>query len=79
LHMTLICWLNLLTMCTVSPDGDSSRYRQVAHKTEREHELIFWSHVAIHSNPSKPSHITIAQDADQELRKAALVPLKRNE
>jgi len=25
LHMTLICWFNLLTMHTVSPDGDSSR------------------------------------------------------
>jgi hypothetical protein len=25
LRMTLICWLNLLTMCTVSPDGDSSQ------------------------------------------------------
>src|SRR6185503_436429 len=25
LHMTSICWFNLLTMHTVSPDGDSSR------------------------------------------------------
>jgi hypothetical protein len=24
LHMTLICWLNLLIICTVSLDGDSS-------------------------------------------------------
>jgi hypothetical protein len=73
--MTLICWLNLLIMCTVNPDDDSSPYRQVAHKTEREHELIFRSHVAIHSNPSKPSHITIVQDLDQELRKMTLIPL----
>jgi hypothetical protein len=52
LHMTLICWLNLLTMCTVSPYDYSNGERHVAHIIEREHKLIFliiWEHKLIFS------------------------------
>jgi hypothetical protein len=73
--MTSICWLNVLIMCTVSPDGDFTLQRQVAHIIEKGHELIFQSLVAMHSNPLKLSHITIAHHPDQELHNTVVIPL----
>ena len=38
-----------LLVCTVSPDGDSSRYGQVVRTIEKEHEPIYTHRDAINS------------------------------
>ena len=48
-----------LIVCTVSPDGDSSRYGQVVRTIEKEHEPIYSHHDAINSYQSHTVHQSI--------------------
>ena len=48
-----------LLVCTVSPDGDSSRYGQVVRTIEKEHEPIYTHRDAINSYQSHTVHQSI--------------------
>ena len=80
-----------LLVCTVSPDGDCSRYGQAVRTIEKEHEPIYSHHDAINSYQSHTVHqsiyliwtdcktlnksISLYAHLDQKLNMIALVPL----
>ena len=80
-----------LLVCTVSPDGDSSRYGQVMRTIEKDHEPIcshrdainsYWSHT-VHQSIHRiwtdcktlNKSISLYAHPDQKLNMIALVPL----